>query len=407
MQGKRAATILVVALLAHVALFGIWQASETSTPASPEAVAEESHLSETMGLVEIAVLEGDAVLASGQAPPDIIGPADQEGLRPEDSLRDSQNAPGDDTGKRASGSPGELSFVPRKDRDYRSKSLWNTEKSPQMQNSGNRRRGRHTPESLERQEDPSYSEKRITRENRLSGEEKAQVGHSLGSGEGGIPGDLGQEWFDSDPRFDTAPLAIAQKRSGAASPNAEAPRVSAGTLATENSERGPVESAASAKARSNQKSPSIFDLGAPSRTGKAHLGAGGQSGKSVANHDGQGSAAQAGKGEGRGLSATRASKTIPYFFEMYRRIDREVKFPAKLALALEQGDLVLKFNLNPRGEIVQIRLVKKSGHGEFDSEALRAFRRAAPFGPVPKELLAGRSSLAVLAPYYFRNRLIK
>jgi len=276
-----------------------------------------------------------------------------------------------------------------------------------MQNTANTKLGKRTPESLEKRENPGYSDERILKGKRRTGGAASRIGHREGAGEGGLPGESGQDWFASDPQFDIAPLATAKRRAGAASPNRESPRVDQGARSTENSERGIAESQANAKSLSSQKSPSIFDLGAPSRHGQGKLGAGGTDGKSVTTRSGDGSAAQAGAGTQQGLAATRASKSNPYFFEMYRRIDKEVSFPRKLALALEQGELIVRMRLSARGEIVSIGLRKKSGFTQFDIEALRAFRKAAPFGPVPVSLLAGRTTLTVIAPYYFRNRIIR
>jgi TonB family protein len=92
---------------------------------------------------------------------------------------------------------------------------------------------------------------------------------------------------------------------------------------------------------------------------------------------------------------------------MYRRIDKELRFPKKLALALEQGDLVLSFHLDKKGRVRSLKVAKGSGFAEFDTEAVRAFRAAAPFGAVPDALLRSRDRLQVVAPYYFRNPLIR
>ncbi|MBL4636425.1 MAG: TonB C-terminal domain-containing protein [Kofleriaceae bacterium] len=407
-QHRRGAVVVVVALAVHAAVFGIWQAGQDPAEVAGHETSVTSLDTVPLAVVEVAMLSGGhESLEIVESEDELASASDQEGELPENALRDFRNTPGTSPGRRAAGQAGQATFVPRQDRDYRSKSLWNANAATEMQNTANAKLGKQTPESVEKRERPGYSEERILKGKRRTGGAASRTGHREGAGEGGLPGESGQDWFASDPQFDIAPLAATKKREGAASPSPESPRVDQGTRSTENSERGIVESQASAKARSSQKSPSIFDLGAPSRRGQGKLGAGGSDGRSVATHSGDGSAAQAGAGTQQGLAATRASKSNPYFFEMYRRIDKEVTFPRKLALALEQGELVVRMRLSARGEIESIRLSKKSGYTQFDIEALRAFRKAAPFGPVPVSLLAGRTTLRVIAPYYFRNRIIR
>src|SRR5690606_5969758 len=105
---------------------------------------------------------------------------------------------------------------------------------------------------------------------------------------------------------------------------------------------------------------------APSRGSREdHLGAAGTRGQSSGRGQGRGSAAQIG-GDGDELATTQASRSIPYFHSMYRRIDKELRFPKQLALALEQGETVLKFQLDPKGRVLALEIHKGSGFAEFD-----------------------------------------
>lgn len=84
-----------------------------------------------------------------------------------------------------------------------------------------------------------------------------------------------------------------------------------------------------------------------------------------------------------------------------------MQFPKKLALALEQGEVVLGFVLDRQGRISELRVQKSSGFSAFDREALRAFRKVGPLGPPPAALSTSAGRLSVVAPYYFRNPLIR
>ena len=73
--------------------------------------------------------------------------------------------------------------------------------------------------------------------------------------------------------------------------------------------------------------------------------------------------------------------------EIQQRVKRVLEFPKALALRLEQGVTVVYFVIGADGRLTDgPRVVKSSGFEEFDSAALRAVRRAAPFPAVPMAL---------------------
>jgi protein TonB len=76
-----------------------------------------------------------------------------------------------------------------------------------------------------------------------------------------------------------------------------------------------------------------------------------------------------------------------YRQEIRQRVNKMFEFPRALALRLEQGVTVVYFVIGADGRLTDgPRVVKSSGFEEFDSAALRAIRRAAPFPPVPVAL---------------------
>ena len=81
-------------------------------------------------------------------------------------------------------------------------------------------------------------------------------------------------------------------------------------------------------------------------------------------------------------------------------------FPKPLALRLEQGetDRVLRRSASTGGSATGPRVVKSSGFEEFDSAAVRAVRRAAPF---PADADPSATPLSVSMPVTFDNPVIR
>jgi TonB family protein len=78
-----------------------------------------------------------------------------------------------------------------------------------------------------------------------------------------------------------------------------------------------------------------------------------------------------------------------YYQEISQRVARVREFPKSLALRLEQGETIVQFVLGVDGQLRDgPRVIKSSGFSEFDSAALRAVKRAAPFPPMPDRLNA-------------------
>lgn len=73
-----------------------------------------------------------------------------------------------------------------------------------------------------------------------------------------------------------------------------------------------------------------------------------------------------------------------YYQEISQRVARVREFPKALALRLEQGETIVRFVVGVDGQLRDgPRVVKSSGFSEFDSAAIRAVKRAAPFPPMP------------------------
>ncbi len=393
----------MAAMLVHGAVFAVWRGTEPSALASAPLTPTPAPPAQSAMLagVSLVVMSDVVPMASAEGAAEMWADSTQS-ASPSAFL-----APGQALGVRASGTAGQPSRSERSDSSSRSTAYWNHSDVTQMQHASKSRRGKSSPESLERSPVVGFATRQVQARRAQHGDTQQRAGLAESRGQGGAPGESGAEWFALDPRFDTAPTSSINRQPGVVHPSAAAVHADRGVESTENSERGDTTQWTSAVGLSSRVRTSPFDLGSPSAGGATGLGAGGKRGKSVASQGARGRAAQNGSDVTRGLALTHATRSNPYFYSMYRRIDKELRFPEALALALEQGEVVLQFRLDPQGRVHDLRIDATSEFREFDKEALRAFRAAAPFGRVPKALLAGRSSLPVKAPYYFRNSLIR
>ncbi len=73
-----------------------------------------------------------------------------------------------------------------------------------------------------------------------------------------------------------------------------------------------------------------------------------------------------------------------YYQEISQRVAQVREFPKSLALRLLQGETIVQFVVGVDGRLREgPRVIKSSGFSEFDSAAIRAVKRAAPFPPMP------------------------
>jgi TonB family protein len=82
-----------------------------------------------------------------------------------------------------------------------------------------------------------------------------------------------------------------------------------------------------------------------------------------------------------------------YILEIRQRVNDALETPRALVLRLEQGVAIVEFVVDVDGRLGEgPRIVKSSGFAEFDTAALRAVRRAAPFPPMPTDRPSDRQS---------------
>jgi TonB family protein len=171
--------------------------------------------------------------------------------------------------------------------------------------------------------------------------------------------------------------------------------IAAGATAVETSQSDPFDEAArvrddstSAQA-SSERDPQPFDLG--------H--AGGGTTRPDVEH-------------GPGQPSSRARMQDAYFRALHARVLERVRWPRELAVALEQGEVVVTFTLRRDGSVAEVDVTRPSGHRALDEAVVAAIHEAAPFGEVPSRVLPIRSArelpeLRVSAPFVFENPLIR
>jgi len=403
------ATILV-SLVVHIAFFAMWRGWPGGSSLGaflrvrydvPQGL-QHAHPVSSLAEVELVTNLPDVAPSIPEAANDSAQSDVQSASGPASRFV----AAGQKRGRRAALKKGIQLGSQRHDRSARSKARWNHLIKNQEQHLSPAPRGTSFSESIDRAPKSGYSNRPLAKVRARRGQDREQPGLAKGGGHSGATGRAGAQVSGVQP--ESMPPRVLHKRAvGAVKTNLQRPLLEKGRVSGENLQRGKDSQWASAVALSNRRHASSFDLGAPSSGGTSGLGAGGRRGRSVANQGTTGLAAIRASNRAAKGTTTRATRSNPYFYAMYQRIDKELVFPRKLARALEQGEVVLRFELVASGEVRSLVVAMKSDFPEFDAEALRAFKAAAPFGPVPKALLSARGTVRVVAPYYFRNPLIR
>ena len=395
---------------------GVTDAMSDDRAADPgRGAPNELALIDVSDLAEVALVD-ESVLGALLEPR--TGPADQTGT--DDSSHPNPSAAIDLPGVRAAGrgggadAAGADSYTGRRDPDTLRVQFWS---DPSRYLVPHRRSGEArtaaSPEWLARRPDSGYGDREARRRAR-DGAPVSVAGTAGATGTGGNSDQAERAWRDADPRFDgaRAPL-LAQEVPGAARAGKKL-MVETGAAAAEAERvaalRDPVDSASA----SNARTTGPLELSRPSSGGRARDGGVDRAREGAgpladSAHRGDGTASSTSRlAVGRGREALRAARTDPYFRRLYERLDREVVFPRELALALEQGEVVVTFSLSvDDGAIGQLQVVKSSGFSEFDQELKRALAAVGRLGPVPRALRGRSGRLLVTAPYAFKSPLIR
>jgi TonB family protein len=187
-----------------------------------------------------------------------------------------------------------------------------------------------------------------------------------------------------------------------------------GARAFDNEQPGKANDNDTLRAASDEMHPGLTDFSrsaapAPERSPEGR-GPGAQPG-AVARPSPGTAAAQLGAPNPKLTAQEVAERTLERHYQRYkqelkRRVEGVLDFPKALALRLEQGETIVYFVVGVEGRLSEGPwVVKSSGFQEFDSAALRAVRRAAPFPPMPDG--GNARPLPVSMPVTFDNPVVR
>lgn len=402
---RRMAAAAGAALALHAALLALVVPRPGAGTAAGEPPAGEALREDGYELAAIALID--------EAPPGplreaVLGEADEVG---QGATHPYPNAPTDAPGVRAAaaggGAPGADAVTGRTDRDTRSAQIWNDDARIRAARVDTGRRAA-SDEAITRDPDRGFEHMRSRPGRARTGDPAPQAGVDDG-GQVAALAPPERDWLDADPLFD-APERRARAASGAPQAGHRRPLVERGAPAVDAHRRGIPGDRADSAARSAERDPGAYERTRASGGGGQGAGAGapGQRPGTSPRRGGTGTAAtRAPAAPGAADRSVRARRQTPYFRDMYRSVDRELRFPRERALALDQGEVVVTFTLTGTGELRDLRVTRSSGFDDFDREAERAFRAAAPFGAPPASLVRGARELRVRAPYKFSNPMIR
>lgn len=97
---------------------------------------------------------------------------------------------------------------------------------------------------------------------------------------------------------------------------------------------------------------------------------------------------------------TRAYQYVDYFNSIKRAVEIVWTYPEEAIISGASGQSLLRFTINSKGGLEDVRLVNSSGRKILDDEALLAIKAAAPYNPFPANL--NKKRLHIIAAFVYR-----
>ncbi len=88
-----------------------------------------------------------------------------------------------------------------------------------------------------------------------------------------------------------------------------------------------------------------------------------------------------------------------YYLALKRKIELVWEYPYAARRAGIQGRLLIRFIINKNGSLASVNILRTSGSGLLDQEAVRAIRNASPFPPIPDRM--NTETLTVTATFEY------
>jgi len=101
---------------------------------------------------------------------------------------------------------------------------------------------------------------------------------------------------------------------------------------------------------------------------------------------------------------TKDKRYVSYAVSIKKEIMHNWRYPPEAREYLLEGDLLVVFSVGRGGELIQIKILKTSGHEILDMEAIRAIRKAAPFPPFSEHITASRLNIRANFDYLLTTR---
>jgi TonB family protein len=395
MARRRSSASLAVAIALHGALVVLltWQHEPRLVVTSPGVPAPADPLpAEEIVAVPIVLTPVVGLSALSTVPLEpVVGPADEAGFGDSHPLPNADvDLPGERAASLGGGAEGgSVTWTGRSDREDLRAQSWN---APDRYQLGRKKTGgdRVSTESIARAPELEFDDRSQSRRRRARRGQDREL--------------------EADPDGTEAPARV----DGALDSTRRGVHADVGAAATEAERDGPTADDTNSAAASNERNPGAFEMTRPRAGGGSH--GSGVAGPVVADGvSARGHRANAATAALRAAlrrspkadAATRARRQNAYFRKMYARLDGLIEFPRELALAMEQGEVVVSFTLYADGTVDEVDVDKSSGFALFDEQVTRAVAIGGPFGHVPKEIMGTRSKITVRAPYVFRNPLIR
>jgi len=110
--------------------------------------------------------------------------------------------------------------------------------------------------------------------------------------------------------------------------------------------------------------------------------------------------------EGRAEAASKGAQTAAmapphYLSAVLARLQLAKRFPEKARARGDEGRAVVRLSIHRNGALGQSRIARSSGSALLDQAALDTVRRAAPFPPLPVEIVG--AALVLNAPINFKQ----
>lgn len=105
-------------------------------------------------------------------------------------------------------------------------------------------------------------------------------------------------------------------------------------------------------------------------------------------------------------ASTARTVDAEYVRQWTRKIERigNLNYPDQAKREKLSGTLILSVTLNPRGKVININIRNSSGHKILDDAAIRIVKLAAPFAPIPKNVLQNNNALVITRTWLFTQK---